>query len=538
MKLRRILCGAFAVFLLFTEFSGTALAVSEKHDNDALTNYVQKLYNGKNGLPTSEANTVLQTNDGYIWIGGYGGLLRYDGKEFRNYSTKNDGLKSSGIRALFEDANGMMWVGTNDKGTYRYENNQFVPCESAKDVPLNSIRCFAQDSDGTIYVGTTSGLAFIDKNNVITPINVPKLLNQTIYSLSVDKNGVIWGIAGDGFVFAVKDEKMLYWFTPDMLSPNENYSVLADDNTVYIGTSGNTLIKLTLTDDNYTSNSYKRELYDTGALHTANALYKGKSGDIWLGTNSGIGYFDLAMTLHIPQGLSQNTSLTDLTEDYEGNLWAASTQGGVYQLTVGKFSVLTPMTGIGEKSANAVVRLNGMLYVASDSGLNILDENWKPVENELTRQMTGMRIRHLLADSRGDLWLSTYSDSGLLRYTPSTEKILSVTDKQGLLSNRVRQVIELKNGDIGVSTTNGVNRLRDGKVVESYGQEQGLQNPMILCLLETENGTLLAGSDGMGIYAIAADGTVSNIGEKNGLTSGVVLRICEDKKADGFWISA
>lgn len=44
--------------------------------------YVVTVYNEQNGLPTGEANTILQTKDGHIWIGSYGGLIRYDGSDF------------------------------------------------------------------------------------------------------------------------------------------------------------------------------------------------------------------------------------------------------------------------------------------------------------------------------------------------------------------------------------------------------------------------------------------------------------------------
>ena len=47
--------------------------------------YVTTVYNDRNGLPTGEANTLLQTADGYLWFGSYGGLVRYDGSTFRNY---------------------------------------------------------------------------------------------------------------------------------------------------------------------------------------------------------------------------------------------------------------------------------------------------------------------------------------------------------------------------------------------------------------------------------------------------------------------
>ena len=62
------------------------------------------LYNNSNGLPTSEANAITETNDGFIWIGSYAGLIRYDGNTFeRMYSTS--GLSS--IKCLFVDS----WIG-------------------------------------------------------------------------------------------------------------------------------------------------------------------------------------------------------------------------------------------------------------------------------------------------------------------------------------------------------------------------------------------------------------------------------------------
>ena len=44
--------------------------------------YVATVYNERNGLPTGEANVVYQTSDNYMWIGSYGGLIRYDGNTF------------------------------------------------------------------------------------------------------------------------------------------------------------------------------------------------------------------------------------------------------------------------------------------------------------------------------------------------------------------------------------------------------------------------------------------------------------------------
>ena len=68
------------VFLLAAVCTPTVLAAEQNES------YVSTVYNERNGLPTGEANVVMQTSDGYIWIGSYGGLIRYDGNTFRNFS--------------------------------------------------------------------------------------------------------------------------------------------------------------------------------------------------------------------------------------------------------------------------------------------------------------------------------------------------------------------------------------------------------------------------------------------------------------------
>lgn len=517
--------------------AGESGQATDVRQGAALTNKIQILYNERNGLPTSEANTVIQTSDGYVWIGSYGGLVRYDGREFRNYSTEKNGLDSSGIRALLQDSGGRMWVGTNARGVYLYENGEFSECPAVGDVQYDSVRCFAEASDGSIYVGTTTGLANIEGNGMLSPVMLPELSDQTIYSLSFDENGILWGTAGDGIAFALKDGEIVYLFKPGDLNDYENYSLLADGKNIYIGTGGNILLSLTLTDDKYGPSSYKIHTFFTGSLQTINALCLTGDGNLWIGANTGSGWFDSSMKLHVLEDMEQNTFISSITQDYEGNLWLASTQGGVFQLTWGLFYNANKAAGLEDKSVNALVRVDGSIYVGTDYGLYITDEEWNPVKNDLTDKLSDVRIRHLFMDSKSNLWISTYSQNALVRYTPATGELLDFNEKNGLLSDKVRQVIELGNGDIAVATMAGINLIRDDQVTGAYGQEQGIVNPMILCLLEASDGSLLAGSDGRGIYVIS-DGKVTNVGKAQGLTSGVVLRMREDREADGIWISA
>lgn len=117
---RILMCAAMTAALCARPMAAKA------DDSGSYGDYVVTVYNEQNGLPTGEANVVLQTSDGYVWIGSYGGLIRYDGTVFKNYSEEKEGIASSSVRALFEDSGGKLWIGTNDAGIYTYERGVFL----------------------------------------------------------------------------------------------------------------------------------------------------------------------------------------------------------------------------------------------------------------------------------------------------------------------------------------------------------------------------------------------------------------------------
>ena len=102
-----------ALFLLTqTAFGaeGESLAVDPVEERD---NYSAVMYDNTNGLPTSEANAIAQTSEGFIWIGSYGGLIRYDGNTFERMDSTT-GIGS--VVSLHVDSTDRLWIGTNESG--------------------------------------------------------------------------------------------------------------------------------------------------------------------------------------------------------------------------------------------------------------------------------------------------------------------------------------------------------------------------------------------------------------------------------------
>ena len=93
----------------------------------ALTQYVQSAWRMEQGLPHNTVRAIVQTRDGYIWLGTYAGLARFDGVRFVVYNDRNSGLLHNEIRSLVEDHDGVLWVGTTAGGLHRLVDGSLKP---------------------------------------------------------------------------------------------------------------------------------------------------------------------------------------------------------------------------------------------------------------------------------------------------------------------------------------------------------------------------------------------------------------------------
>ena len=131
------------------------------------------------GLPQSTVNTIFQDSQGFIWIGTYDGLSRYDGYQFVNF--KNNPQDPSSISnnivvSIIEDRDGFLWVGTAQNGVNRFDPNtgsfkRFIASEDDFDsLSHPQVRTIHQDSSGRIWVGTSHGLnLFLPEKEAFAP---------------------------------------------------------------------------------------------------------------------------------------------------------------------------------------------------------------------------------------------------------------------------------------------------------------------------------------------------------------------------------
>ena len=508
------------------------LAVFAAGNESLHENYITDVFNEENGLPTGEANTLVQTRDGYLWIGSYGGLIRHDGSTFVDFSAN---LASSAIRALFEASDGTLYIGTNDAGAYAFKDDVFTPLRAEDEHLFLCIRDFAEGPDGTIYVASPSGVAKIVENTLVA-YTYRAFSGEQFLNVAVDRFGNVWAMASSGMTYILDDDQLYDVCSSDeFFEDSLIYTVAADaDGNILIGSSGNEIVKIEFdaTKEPHNIEAHKKTYYSTGDVTTINRLKVARDGTILVSSLNGFGVLDKNGRFErIDKEQETNLSANWAELDHEGNRWVASSNFGVIRYSVGCFDSCNYNSNLGEIFVNAVTKSGDRFYVATDTGVLVFDEDWNPVTNRLTEEIQGFRVRNAVTDGEGRVWFATYSSYGALCYDPKTDEIKGYGVAEGLNSEIVRVVYPLSDGRMLVGNQLGVNIIENGAVTEKYTTINGMETTSVLCAMEI-GGRILVGTDGSGIYEIA-NGRLINYAFASGLTQGVVLRMAPDADGNG-----
>ena len=500
------------------------------------------LYDNTNGLPTSEANDIVETSEGFIWIGSYSGLIRYDGNTFERLDSTT-GIAS--VVDLFVDSMDRLWIGTNDSGVAVMERGEFRMWGKAEGLKSASVRAIAEDETGTIYVATTDGIAAIDRDMNLRDIDDPRISNAYMRDLRLGPEGALYGLTQEGCIFSMKGGVIEEYLDGDTIRIKGVISFLPDPahpGNLYVGTESSQLCY-----GNLKHNFDAMDIKDIAPL-TYVERFEYVDGKIWICAGDGIGVVD-GQDFRLLKNLPMNNSIQRMMVDYEGNLWFVSTRQGVMKIVPNQFSDLYDRYDIPDDVVNSTCMYGDQLFVGTDSGLTVIGPEGKVGSLPLTKAATasgedlgatdliewleGCRIRSIIRDSSGKIWIATWRKYGLLRYDQG--EVTAFTPADGLFSDRVRVVSERRDGGILAANTGGVNVIQGDAVVEGYGEDAGIINTEILTVVEGANGDIVMGSDGGGIYIVGAAGT-RHIGTEEGLTSEVVMRIKHDVERELFWI--
>ncbi|MBM3212641.1 hypothetical protein FJZ33_10500, partial [Candidatus Poribacteria bacterium] len=263
-----------------------------------------------------------------------GGVSRFDGKGFTNFTTKN-GLVDDWVNSIYSEVDGSIWFGTW-KGISRYDGKKFVSFTTQQGLSSNLVNFIYGDPDGTIWFGTgwtdyPGGISIYDGKKFST-FKIPDHESISVTSICRDKNGILWfGSFGNG-VFRYDGNNMVNLTSKDGLSNNYIISVCASpDGALWFGTLMGGVSR-------YDGKGFYNLTTKQGLVNnTVSCIHCDPDGVLWFGTGflevpgGGISRYDgqSFVNFTIYHGLAHN-SVRSIYRDPDGIMWIG-TEGGVSQ---------------------------------------------------------------------------------------------------------------------------------------------------------------------------------------------------------------
>ncbi len=537
---KRKLAAAFLALFILSIFSFAAIPAKAESTEGigggyAVTGqledvgYSSVIYDAEEGMPTSDANYVLGASDGYIWIGGYSGILRYDGNTFTRLP--NSGGFTNG-RGLFEDNKGRIWVGTNDNGVVVIDGKDTTHLTYKEGLPSSSIRTFAQDNEGNVFIGTTEGVCYADPEMNIHVVDDKRIKSEMILKLDSDPTGKIYGHTKSGIIFLIDNKTVKALYSGKELGTEIITTLKTDPENpgkVYLGCDGGAVYY-----GEFGASAALMKRISVAPLGAVQWISY-DCNRFWIASTSKVGFLDNDGRFCVLDDIPLDSGIEMMTSDYQGNMWFASSTKGVMKIVTNKFVNVNKKANLPEEVTNAACLYNGALYIGANKGLRIIDSNYHSINNELTDYIGDSRIRCIERGTDGDLWIATFTNQLGAVHLLKDGQIEKYTIENGMPSNEVRCISVQNDGRVLLGTNNGLAIIRDNQVIRTIGAAEGITNTVFLTVEEGEDGKIYIGTDGDGIYVSEGSGLTRRAMD-DGLTSDVVLKIKWDETRKLYWI--
>lgn len=502
----------FAIFISLALLPAVGICQSSSSDKIKEHQYiVGRQFNTENGLPANGINAMHQDHNGYIWAATYNGLVRYNGLDFKIYSTSTiHNLQTNRFITVNEDLTGKIWAGleyggfimldteTDSSVVYLFDQEKF-----RSNVKTTTILF---DPENKPWIGTSDGVFTIENGEVVYLDQLPNgYINHLVY-----REGYFYALFeeelikfnADGTVESIIAELRddVIYFENSAVNEFENVFRMVDfhfiNDEIYLMAEAG-LIRY----DGEPEILFKREDVNQSVLYG----FLPQGDTLYVYGRDGIFSTDLSFGEYV---YYTRFSGIDVMIDHEESLWAATVSKGIMQFISTPIYQGPDYERLDQQGITGILQgENGPFFIGANcDGVYEFDGNGSKrygiehgIENECVwglleqsdgtlwvgtwsggvyyRQPGGDRFERfepevfngadvflsIFEDSRGNIWFGTYY-SGLFRYDGSQTEV--ITDSDGEILSAVRMIYESKSGDIYVASDTGIGVLAGNKIIE------------------------------------------------------------------------
>jgi PAS domain S-box-containing protein len=556
-----------ALLLIFAPFARALNSAENPAD------YILSHWDVEDGLPHNSIRQILQTRDGYLWVGTQQGLARFDGLKFTTFNRRNTpAFHSNMITSLVEAGDGSLWIGTS-VGLVHFAGDRFTGYTRTEGLKTDTVNALCVAPDGSLWVGSREGVQRVVGGKLVNDIDTGPFDTQGLRAIVRDSTGAMW-IATGGDALRYRDGKFTRFSEAQGLRARQVQALGEDaDHRIVAATQSGLFV-------------FANERFAPFAANAAltspriNRTLVDRAGNLWIGSIGGLDRFAGGKVVPFASGEPRKLGVIDaMLEDREGSLWLGTSEG-LYRLTDRRAFTMSVADGLSGPLALAMLETRDHAFWVSTWGGGV--DRFK--DGSVTHLRMGAPLSQesvttIYEAPDGTLWLGNRGSSvdrlegdrvrtfvyqpGVATSRPVTT-LLQDDDGTLLIGINRRGLLQLRNGEIAPvpeaaplvdpnnETVWTLARTRDGRLV--MGTSVGLfqrnadrswqpvvfsnlkDTPVVRGFLEDADGSWWLATDGLGLVH-ANDDTARAYTTREGMIADVLFAVVDDNRG-ALWVNS
>ncbi len=511
---------------------------------------------------------IVQSRAGYLWLGTYNGLVRFDGVTLKVFDSGNTpGLKNSRITSLYEDEAGIMWIGHETGELTRFDGQEFQSVPLPALWPGGAIETIQTDDKHDVWLVNDRGKLMRSRDGLVAQAPGGESAGKKAM-IAREPNGLLW-VAANGQVANLLDGKVVP-FAFNSTTDSDFYAAVlpSRDGALWVVRNGSvwkyrrghweiqfadvpgtqtaptallesrdgSLLVGTLTDGLYWLMPGAAPLHFTrtnGLSHDwIRVLCEDHEGNIWIGNGAGLDTLrPRKVQMVSPPGNWQGKAVLSFAIQRDGTTWVGTEGAGVSRLKQGQWTTYSYSSGLNNIFIWSVCDCAGDLLVGSWGGGLLAKEGDRFVARPEFERVGGIVVS-LFQGRNGELWVGT--PTGV--YCFKNHELTWSAGKDRLEFCDVRAIAESADGTVWFGMLGGgLGSLRHGNLTQ-LRKGKGMVSDFVQCLYADHDGTLWIGTTDVGLVRLK-NGKISTIGSAQGLPSEAMSHIVDDEVGN-LWIGA
>jgi signal transduction histidine kinase len=529
------------------------------HPSKALSGCTVDTWRSRDGLPGAWVRAIVQSPDGYLWVGTQGGLARYGGGRFLTLALGRAFEDASDVAGLHAARDGTVWVLPARGAPVCVRERAFSACATGERIAGNvRVVDAAEDAAGAMWLATTDGIYRAQGGRMTRVHPAAALAGAAPTAIARDRWDRLWVGTSAGLLVATGGGPLAphpAWQQPSyvgaIFETSAGLLIAAEDTLVRI--DRDTLVASA-----------------QPALRRPTALIEDRAGNVWVGTRSGLVRLQpgLAPTTFARVDGLPDDDVSSLFEDREGSLWVGTRGGGLAQFTDRTLDGQAGPPSLRDQWISSVAEdPGGALWVGTAQGLTRWKDGkeqtwkradglpgdmvlsvhpapdgtvWAGTDSGLARWRAGRidepvpvrsAVTSMYLDEQGALWLGT--DQGLARVAHERLEMIPVEESlRGTSLSEIRGIQRDGAGTLWISGGGKLLRLENGRLVKPSASP-GTWPGKVRSLHRDATGTLWLGTrDGL---VQLKDGGWRTFGAAEGLTGADLFQITDDHRGS-LWL--